>query len=69
MKRWMLYLLVLALGLNWGAGAAAMTITLSAAGDVVLGGDPEVKSALGRSSEETFAALIAQYGPGYPLKT
>ena len=68
MKRWMLYLLVLALGLNWGAGAAAMTITLSAAGDVVLGGDPEVKSALGRSSEETFAALIAQYGLGYPFE-
>ncbi|MEG0145546.1 MAG: CapA family protein [Clostridia bacterium] len=43
-------------------------VTLSAVGDVILGGDPLVKSALSRSTEATFAQLIAQYGTDYPFK-
>ena len=44
------------------------TITLSAVGDVILGGDPTPKCALNRSTEEVFAKLITQYGEGYPFK-
>lgn len=43
-------------------------ITLSAVGDVILGGDPTPKSALQRSTEQVFKDLLAQYGPDYPFK-
>ena len=44
------------------------TFTLSAVGDVVLGGDPLPKSALNRATKEAFADLLAQNGQDYPFK-
>ncbi|MEF9975021.1 MAG: CapA family protein [Clostridia bacterium] len=46
---------------------AQTTITLSAAGDVILGGDPKIKSALGQSSLSFFTQLIERYGTTYPF--
>lgn len=46
---------------------AQTTITLSAAGDVILGGDPKIKSALGQSSLSFFTQLIDRYGATYPF--
>ena len=45
-----------------------MSVTLSAVGDVVLGGDPRIRSALRRSTQQTFAELVGQYGYDYPFK-
>ena len=44
------------------------TFTLSAVGDVVLGGDPMPKSALNRVTKEVFADLLAKNGQDYPFK-
>ncbi len=44
------------------------TFTLSAVGDVILGGDPEITSALNRSTKQTFAQLLSTYGSGYPFQ-
>ena len=60
-------LMMLLFGIT-GSAQGKTTITLSAAGDVVLGGDPMVKNALGQSSENFFAELIAQHGMGYPFQ-
>ena len=49
------------------AETAQTTITLSAAGDVILGGDPKIKSALGQSSPSFFTQLIDRYGTAYPF--
>ena len=43
------------------------TFTLSAVGDVIMGGDPAVTSALNRSTRDTFARLLSTYGTSYPL--
>ena len=44
------------------------TFTLSAVGDVIMGGDPAVTSALNRSTRDTFAQLLSTYGTSYPFK-
>ena len=66
-KRYAVVILIILLVCQ-GAWASSVNITLSAAGDVVLGGDPRVKSGLGLTSEEFFASLIAKYGGGYPFQ-
>lgn len=48
------------------------TFTLSAVGDVVMGGDPRPEraadSALNRVTQQVFAQLLAQHGQDYPFK-
>lgn len=65
MKRIIVFSLVLALLMT---SASAARITLSAAGDVILGGKPDKIFALGQSSEDYFAELIGKFGFGYPFE-